>query len=177
MNYYKNFLKKLIEILKYHALNVKKLSEKHKNKKDRNYYDGLLLGYYEILSGMKNRLWSFGIPLKEVKFDIDPDRDLLGSTWKGYYKRFGTHDESAYKYFLPYFIEFVKEDALEAKNDLKTSKKSDEKLFHKGRLFAYYEALDTIKKQLIAFQIPLKEVKFDIDPDRDLLGKGKRRNK
>ena len=71
--------------------------------------------------------------------------------------------------FVMDLITLLKEDALKAKIDVKKNRGKTGQKYYEGRLMGYYEVFDTIKLQLIAFQIDPKKVKFDIDPDKDLI--------
>ena len=64
---YKNFLLDLCCLLKERAIEAKK-------EKKNQFDDGVVQGYHEVLSLIKNQLISFGIDSKEVKMnDFDPD--------------------------------------------------------------------------------------------------------
>lgn len=73
-----NFLKDLITLLKEDALKAKKEYEKNKSKKSKDFYLGVLHGHWKVLTVLKDQLIAFQISPEEVKFDIDPDKDLLG---------------------------------------------------------------------------------------------------
>ena len=80
--------------------------------------------------------------------------------------------ENKYKGVLSDIIQSLIERGVEAKKEA-TSNKDDG--FQAGRSLAYYEVLDTIKNRLMSFDIPLKEVDFNIVPDKELLNKSKKR--
>ena len=75
-----------------------------------------------------------------------------------------------FRYFLWDLFYDLKEDALETKKAIKNAKSKEDKTFHQGRRLAYWEVLTTIKNRLVGFQIPFKEVKFGINPDRGIMG-------
>ncbi|MFZ2899000.1 MAG: hypothetical protein WA004_10280 [Saprospiraceae bacterium] len=66
-------------------------------------------------------------------------------------------EDLKFKYFIQdlvtLFKEKLEENHMESKSDLPQSKRD----FVKGEVFAYYEMLDLIKSQCIAFDIPLDE--------------------
>lgn len=73
------------------------------------------------------------------------------------------------KYFLMDFVDMLKEDAFEAKKNSIKNKNEKNSDFYRGIVFGYWEVFDTLKLQLLSFQINLKDVKFDFDPDKELL--------
>jgi len=74
------FLMDLITLLKEDALNAKKKSLRHRGKNrgySNGFDDGRAFAYLEVMSTMKWQLFAFQIKPKSVKFDIDPDKDLI----------------------------------------------------------------------------------------------------
>ena len=61
----KNFLMDLIDLLKENAFDAKE--EYLKNKKDSDYYEGRLFGYWEVFSTIKHQLFAFEIDPKVAK--------------------------------------------------------------------------------------------------------------
>ncbi len=79
-------------------------------------------------------------------------------------------DHSKLEKYIKQTIEYIKEDALNAKKTYLNSTDQNKKLFHDGLLMGYYYAITTLKQQAENFQISLKELNLDdIDPDKDLL--------
>lgn len=175
----KKFLINLIELLKKDAWKSRELWIMHKNMVDSQFYNGFHLGYYEVMSTFGNQLFAFQINKKEVKFDLDPDKDLssmdpkkklkISQQSSGVNKKVMVTDTEIY--FLTDLITLLKEDALQSKQDLKRYKNSKNMEFYIGKLSAYKEVFSIMKDQLIAFNINQRKVRFDIDPDKDLLPK------
>ncbi len=68
----------------------------------------------------------------------------------------------------------LKEEAIAAKQRTLVAEGSNEHGFELGRLTAYYEILSIMKSQASAFGISVEAVSLaDIDPDSDLLARGK----
>ncbi len=74
--------------------------------------------------------------------------------------------ENEYSGVLADIIMSLTDYAIEAKKDVKTAKKKEDKLFQEGRVLAYYEVLSTIKNRLKSYDIPLKKLDFKINPDK-----------
>ena len=67
---------------------------------------------------------------------------------------------------IKFIISRVIENANDAAEEAKQNKGDD---FYKGRKFAYYEILDTIKSELEAHDQDLKDFGLDIDLEKTLL--------
>jgi hypothetical protein len=79
-------------------------------------------------------------------------------------------DKSKLENYIKQTIEYLKEDALNAKQEYLNSTEERKKLFNDGVLMGYYHAINTLRQQAENFQISLKDLNLeDIDPDKDLL--------
>lgn len=72
-------------------------------------------------------------------------------------------------YFLEDLIYLLKEDAFDAKKEFLKNRNKKNADYYEGKVFGYWEALSTIKHQLIVFQIDPKKVKFDFDHDKEFI--------
>lgn len=67
-------------------------------------------------------------------------------------------------------IKFIISRVIESANDtIEESKKNNNAEFNSGKLFAYYEILDTIKNELIVREQDLKDFGLDIDLEKTFL--------
>ncbi|MBI2547899.1 hypothetical protein HYW21_00975 [Candidatus Woesearchaeota archaeon] len=73
----KHILGEVVEILSEYALEAKKEFEKNKQTKESEFYRGILIGYYRVLSTIKGQLEGFQVNLKDIGFNIDQEKDLL----------------------------------------------------------------------------------------------------
>jgi hypothetical protein len=73
--------------------------------------------------------------------------------------------------FLLDLIYPLKEEALKAKKDAEEKKQKGEECgFESGRLMTWFEVIDLLRQQTIAFDIPFEQLNLhDIDPYKDLL--------
>lgn len=171
----RQFLISTISLLRERLLSVQKNWLEHKDLEDHHFYDGVHLTYYEIFSTLNGQLDGFQINKKDVNFNINPDKDILSFKLNKslnltkkikVYERKVTNEEI---YLITDFICYLKEDAFDAKKEyLKNKRKKDSK-YYEGKLFGYWEVFDTLKNQLIGFQIDLKDVKFDFDHNKELI--------
>jgi len=83
-------------------------------------------------------------------------------------------DNEVYKNCLHDIIDILKEIAFNEKKDIEKlklkGKKAEDPLYsyHEGRVCAYFEVLDWIYDELVAFGINPKEIGIDIDPEKEL---------
>lgn len=73
--------------------------------------------------------------------------------------------------FVRDLIVLLIEDALETKKELTRCKDNNHIKYLSGKLNGYWEVLDTIDNQLVAFQIKKKDVGFRINIDKELIKK------
>lgn len=67
-------------------------------------------------------------------------------------------------------LKFIISRVIENANDaLEESKQNQDDVFYKGRKLAYYEILDTIKNELEAKDVDLKEFGLDVDLEKTFL--------
>lgn len=67
-------------------------------------------------------------------------------------------------------FEYIISRVLDNANDaISEAKENPEDNFYKGRKMAYYEVLDTIKNELKARDVDLKEIGLDIDLENMIL--------
>lgn len=67
-------------------------------------------------------------------------------------------------------FEYIVSRVLDNANDaISEAKENPEDDFYKGRKMAYYEVLDTIKNELKAREVDLKEMDLDIDLENMIL--------
>jgi hypothetical protein len=78
--------------------------------------------------------------------------------------------KSTIENYIKQTVEFIKEDALVAKEDYLSSKNSNSRLFRDGVLMGYYYVITLLKQQAEAFDINTNDLNLDnIDPDKDLI--------
>ncbi len=76
---------------------------------------------------------------------------------------------NSYQYYLEDVIHILRQKGESIKEDF-LNKDKDE--FLSGQLFAYYEILDLIKSQAIAFGLDLRKIKLDeLEPEDFLVSK------
>ncbi len=76
-----------------------------------------------------------------------------------------SNHNDVFKNYLKDTLQFIVEDALEAKKKAIESKDD----FNDGRRLAYYEVVSTLVNQANSFEIDLDEISLGkIDPDKDL---------
>lgn len=79
-------------------------------------------------------------------------------------------EKSTIENYIKQTIEYLKEDAMVAKEDYLKSKNSNSKLFNDGVLMGYYYVITLLKQQAEAFGINANDLNLDnIDPDKDLM--------
>lgn len=79
-------------------------------------------------------------------------------------------EKSTIENYIKQSIEYLKEDAIAAKEDYLNAKNSNSKLFNDGVLMGYYYVITLLKQQAEAFGINPNDLNLDnIDPDKDLM--------
>ena len=163
-----NLLKGLARKEKLEADNKKELSN--------GYADGVIMGYYSIITLLKHEAFVFCIDQKELGLaDIKPDVDLLGlgrnpdidseeDNWE-----IDVMNEEKIKGYLSDSITLLKEQAREAKKEADNPKEGFED-YNKGQVMAYCTVISTLKNQAPFFDLTQEDIGLaDIDPDRDLV--------
>jgi hypothetical protein len=73
---YSLYLKDLVYLAKERARGAK-LAASTASGDERAFHEGVLMGWYSIISMMQSQANAFGIPMEAIGLDdIDPDRDL-----------------------------------------------------------------------------------------------------
>lgn len=163
-----NLLKKLARKAKSEADNQKEVS--------KGYTEGVIMGYYSIITLLKHEAFAFCIDQKELGLaDIKPDVDLLGlgrnpdvdsgeDNWA-----IDVMNEEKVKGYLSDSITLVKEQAREAKKEADNPKEGFED-YNKGQVMAYCTAISTLKNQAPFFGLTQEDINLaDIEPERDLV--------
>ncbi|MBY0529734.1 MAG: hypothetical protein K2P51_06045 [Rhabdochlamydiaceae bacterium] len=160
---------------------LKELARKAKVEADnpkegsKDYAQGVIMGYYSIITLLKHESFAFCIDQKELGLaDIKPDQDLLGlgrnpdvdvveDNWA-----IDVMDEEKIKGYLIDSITLLKEQALEAKKEADNPKEGFED-YNKGEWMAYSSLFSLLKHQASIFNINEKELGIaDIDPQGNL---------
>ena len=172
---FKRYIIDTIKLLKAQAMKAKKDAD---NPKEgfKDYAEGVIMGYYSIISLLKHQAFVFCIDQRELGLaDITPDINLLGlhknpdtnfveDNWS-----IDVMTEEKVKGYLSDLNVLLKEQAMEAKKDASAPKEGFES-YNKGELMAYHRVFSTMKKQASLFDIKQEEIHLsDIDPDRDLV--------
>lgn len=160
------FRRHLIDIiarLKELAKNAKKDADNPKEGfKDFN--DGMIMGYYSIISLLKHQAFAFCIDQHELGLaDMIPDIDLLGAhrnpgiafeedNWA-----IEVMSKEKVKGYLYDSIVLLKEQAREAKEDADNPEKGFED-YNKGSAMAYSSTFSLLKRGAIRFKIDEKEL-------------------
>lgn len=77
-NIYQNLLKDYVYTLLKEAKEVKMKRDKSECNPEKNFYDGMFLGFYKIIDPLYDQALCWDIPLEKIGLDnIVPDRDLL----------------------------------------------------------------------------------------------------
>jgi hypothetical protein len=180
----KGFLMNDENLKKYAITTIKLLKElAKKSKKDadspkigfEDYNQGVIMGYYSIITLLKSQAFAFCLDQKELGLaDIKPDEDLLGlhrnpdvdfgeDNWA-----IDPMNEEKIKGYLSDSITLLKDQAREAKQD---ADNSEEEKYNEGHLMAYYLALSLLKREAIIQNIDENEIGLaELDPETDLLG-------
>lgn len=173
---FKRYTIDTLTLLKELARNAKKDAD---NPKEgfRNYIQGVLMGYYSIITLLKHQAFVFCMDQKELGLaDIKPDIDLLDlhrnpdidfgeDNWA-----IEVMNEEKIIGYLSDSITLLKEQAREAKKDTDYPKEGFED-YNKGSMMAYCSTFSLLKSQAIVFNIDEKKIGLaDIDPKTDLNG-------
>ncbi len=164
----------LISTIKNQAIEAKTPAEK--SKKEFDYSQGKIMGYYSIVTLLKHQAFAFCIDQKELGLsDIDPETDLLGlhknpnidlgeDNWA-----IDLMSKKKIKGYLIDSIRILKNQAIEAKRAAENPKDGDED-YNNGEMGAYREVLSTLKKSISLFDLNQEDVGLeDIEPERDLI--------
>jgi hypothetical protein len=141
-----------------------------------DYAQGVIMGYYSIITLLKHQAFVFCMDQKELGLaDIKPDVELLGlhrnpdidfgeDNWA-----IDVMNEERAKGYLVELVALLKEQAKEAKVEADHPKEGNDS-YNKGYLMAYHAVISLMKNQARAFDIDQKEIGLtDIEPERDLL--------
>ncbi|MBX7066665.1 MAG: hypothetical protein K1X28_05490 [Parachlamydiales bacterium] len=148
-----------------------KLEADNQKEGSNGYIEGLIMGYYSIITLLKHEAFAFCIDQKELGLaDIKPDLDLLGlgrnpdidlreDNWA-----IDVMSEEKVKGYLSDSITLLKEQAREAKVEAEHPKDGFED-YNKGELMAYRSLFSLLRRQAFVFNIDEKELGiFDVDP-------------
>lgn len=152
------------------------------NKTNDIYVEGIHFAYYEVTSSLNNQLIGFQINKKDINFEIDPDKDLLSlkKIKESFTKRDATWSKIVTEQdinFIMDLVDHLKENAINAKKEYHKGRRRKDLKFYEGILFGYYEVFKIIEQQLASFRVDFKNVKFDFDPDKELLIRRTKRGK
>lgn len=173
---FKRYIINTITLLKELARKAKADTDSPKGG-SKDYSEGVIMGYYSIITLLKHQAFAFCMDQKELGLaDITPDIDLLG-LHRNSDVDFGEDNwaidimnEERVKGYLSDSIKLLKDQAREAKKDADNPKKGFED-YNKGSVMAYCSVFSLLKHQAPAFNIDEKELGLaDIDPEVDLLG-------
>ena len=152
-----------------------KIDADHPKENNKDYTQGVIMGYYSIITLLKHQAFAFCIDQKELGLaDINPEVDLLGlgrnpdveveeDNWA-----IDVMHEEKLKGYLIDSITLLKEQAIEAKKEANNPKEGCED-YNKGELLAYCLFFSLLKRQASSHNIDEKELGLaDIDPERDL---------
>ncbi len=149
---------------------LKELAKKAKVEADspkegyKNYAQGVIIGYYSIITTLKHEAFAFCIDQKELGLaDIKPDVDLLGlggnpdiDVVEDNWAIDVMHEEKVKGYLID-SITLLKEQAIEAKKEADNPKEGFED-YNKGELMAYSSLFSILKDQASVFNINEKEL-------------------
>lgn len=157
-------------------ISLKQLAKKAKLEADNQkmgshgYPEGVIMGYYSIITLLKREAFAFCIDQKELGLaDIKPDLDLLDlerssdvddgeDNWA-----IDVMTEERVKGYLSDSITLLKEQAIEAKKEADNPKEGFED-YNKGELMAYCSLFSLLKDQASVFKIDEKALGIaDID--------------
>jgi hypothetical protein len=149
---------------------LKELANKAKGEADnqkegsKGYTEGVIMGYYSIITLLKHEAFVFCIDQKELGLaDIKPDVDLLGlrrnpdvdfgeDNWA-----IDVMNEEKIKGYLNDSITLLKEQAREAKKEADNPKEGYED-YNRGEWMAYSSLFSLLKHQASVFNIDEKEL-------------------
>jgi hypothetical protein len=173
---FKGYIIDTITLLKEQAREAKKDAD---NPKEgfKDYAQGIIMGYYSIITLLKHQAFTFCLDQKELGLaDVIPDIDLLGlhrnpdidfgeDNWA-----IDVLNEERIKGYLSDSITLLKKQAREAKKDADNPKEGF-KDYSKGLVVAYCSVISLLKHQAFTFNIDEQELGLaDINPEEDLLG-------
>jgi len=160
---FKSHLIDSIMLLKEQAREAKKDEENPENKL-KDYIQGLVMGYYSIVSLLKNQAFAFCMDQNELGLaDINPDIDLLGLHTRADLNLEEDNwaveviNEERAKGYLIDLISLIKKQAREAKNDAENPKAGFED-YNKGEVMAYCSVISLLKRQALVFNIDQNEI-------------------
>ena len=173
---FKSYIIHTITLLKTLARKAKAEAENPKESSNA-YAEGVLMGYYSIISLLKHQAFAFCIDQKELGLaDIKPDIDLLGlhrnpdidfeeDNWS-----VDVMSEERAQGYLSDSIQLLKDQAKEAKLDADHPKEGDSADFNTGFLMAYHQVIALMKNQAPFFDLSQEDIGLaDIEPEKDLL--------
>ncbi len=160
---FKGYAINIINLLKGLARKAKKDADKRENGFE-DYDKGVIMGYYSIITLLKNQAFAFCMDQKELGLvDIKPDIELLGlhrnpdidfgeDNWA-----INLMNEKRIRGYLSDSIELLKEQAREAKKDADKPEKGSED-YNKGYLMAYHSLFSLLKHQAFALDVDEKDL-------------------
>lgn len=151
-------------------ISLKELAKKAKVEADnpkenyKDYAQGVIMGYYSIITLLKHEAFAFCIDQKELGLaDIKPDVDLLGlgrnpdvGVGEDNWAIDVMHEEKIKGYLID-AITLLKEQAIEAKKEADNPREGFED-YNKGELMAYFSLFSLLKHQASIFNINEKEL-------------------
>jgi hypothetical protein len=160
---FKGYIFKTISLLKELATKAKKNADNPKEDFEE-YNKGIVMGYYSIITLLKQQAFAFCIDQKELGLaDIKPDVDLLGlgrnpnvDVGEDNWAIDVMHEEKIKGYLID-SITLLKEQAIEAKKEADNPKEGFED-YNKGELMAYSSLFSHLKHQASIFNINEKEL-------------------
>ena len=159
----KKYTVEIVKILKKQAIEAKK-DAKNPNNGFNNYRQGVLMGYYSIITLLKHQSFVFCIDQKELGLaDINPEIELLGlhknpnieseeDSWA-----IDLLNEKKIIGYLSDTIVLLEAQAIEAKKESDNPKVGSED-YSKGELMAYYRAFSILKEQAQATNIDEEKI-------------------
>jgi len=159
----KRYVVDTINLLKQLARKAKKNAESPKEGIE-NYSQGVIMGYYSIITLLKHQAFIFCIDQNELGLaDIKSDIDLLG-LHRNSGVDFGEDNwsievmtEEKVKGYLRDTIKLLKDQEREAKKDVNNPKEGFED-YNKGAVMAYCSVFSLLKHQAILFKVDEKEL-------------------
>jgi hypothetical protein len=160
---FKRYIIDTITLLKGLA-NSAKVEADNQKRGSKGYTEGVIMGYYSIITLLKHEAFVFCIDQKELGLaDIKPDIDLLGlgknpdvdfeeDNWS-----IDVINEEKIKGYLNDSITLLKEQAREAKKEADNPKEGYED-YNKGEWMAYSSLFSLLKHQASIFNIDEKEL-------------------
>ena len=159
----KKYVTNTITLLKDLAIKAK-IEADNQRKGYNGYTEGVIMGYYSIITLLKHEAFSFCIDQKELGLaDIKPDIDLLGlgtnpdvdfgeDNWA-----IDAMNEKKLKGYISDSITLLKRQAIEAKKEADNPKDGLEN-YNKGEWMAYCSLFSLLRHQASIFNIDEKEL-------------------